>query len=271
MPGKLFSFTTVIFSLIINIGWLFPAPANRPDTVAPKYAICAQPTANAERCAAQEAQILASVVRIVLHANFQKGQQTDFRGNVGYATVMAGRYLVTHNHFSIDLVALSPTNRQGLTGFSLYNAAGERIVHNAPVGTFQVSARESQTVVLDFGPDYFDNLNLSSASFMAVKDATLSVGTEVAQLDWDGERAYVVWTAVSQVVHDQDLPHLKLEHYAMVGASGGGVFWQGHHIANNWAHVTVADPDSGGFMQAYSLAALNSQNLLTFDGYEVRV
>ena len=271
MFGKFFSYTAVILGLIINIGWQAPETASRPDTIAPKYAVCAQPPANAESCTAQEAQILASVVRIVLHAIFQMGQQTDFHGNVGYATVMAGRYLVTHNHFSVDLLALSPTNTQGLTGFSLYNAAGERIVRNAPVGTFQVSAQDSQTVVLDFGPGYFDNLNLSSASFTAVKAGTLSVGTEVAQLDWDGERAYVVWTTVTQVANYQDLPYLELDHYAIVGASGGGVFWQGHHIANNWTHVTVTDSDSGRFIRAYSLAALNSQNLLTFEGYEARV
>jgi len=47
-----------------------------------------------------------------------------------------------------------------------------------------------------------------------------------------------------------------------MGASGGGVFWQGQHLANNWAHVTMTDSDSGAFMRAYSLAALNTETVL---------
>jgi hypothetical protein len=263
MHGKLYSFTIVIFIFIGGMGWQILETVEQPYTVATEYATCTQPTTtNAEICAAQEAQILASVVRIVLHADFQKGQLTDFRGNVGHATVMAGRYLITHNHFSIDLSALSPANHQEVTGFSLYNAAGQRIVHNAPASTFQVAAQDSETLVLDFGPDYFNNLNMTSASFMTAKDAKLSVGAEVAQLDWDGERAFVVWTTVAQVVTHHESPHLELDHYAMVGASGGGVFWQGYHVANNWAHVTITDPVSGTFRRAYSLAALNSENIL---------
>ena len=263
MIGKLFSITIVLFTITFKMGWQILGTAASPTPINQEYVTCTPPTPYAELCAAQEAQILASVVRIVLHANFQVGQQTDFRGNVGHATVMAGRYLVTHNHFSIDLATLSPTNPQGLTGFSLYNAAGQRIVHNALVGTFQVAAQDTQTLVLDFGPSYFDNLNIPSASFMMAQAAPIAVGSEVAQLDWDGERAYVVWTTVTQLVHHHISPYLELDHYAMVGASGGGVFWQGYHIANNWMHVTVTDSDLGLFIRGYSLAALNSQDILT--------
>ena len=268
MHGKLYSFTIVIFIFIGGIGWQILETVEQPYTVATEYVTCTQTTTtNAEICAAQEAQILASVVRIVLHADFQKGQLTDFRGNVGHATVMAGRYLVTHNHFFIDLPALSAASHQGFIGLSLYNAAGQRIVHNAPADTFQVAAQDSETLVLDFGPDYFNNLNMTSASFMTTKDAKLPVGAEVAQLDWDGERAYVVWTTVAQVVTHHESPHLELDHYAMVGASGGGVFWQGYHVANNWVHGTITDTDSGEFMRAYSLAALNSENILIDGDY----
>jgi hypothetical protein len=261
MPSKSASFL-LIFASLFTIDWQMPRTASRPSPVIAKYATCIQPTVNNDLCATQEAQILDSVVRFALHAEFQKGQPIDFFGSVGHATVMAGRYMVTHNHYSVDLLALSPTNTQGLTGFSLYNAAGERIVRNAPVHTFQVSAQDAQTLVLDFGPDYFNNLNIPSASFIAAQSAELSIGAEVAQLDWDGERAYVVWTTMARVVTQHASPHLELEHYAMMGASGGGVFWQGQHIANNWAHVTMTDPDSGAFMRAYSLAALNTETVL---------
>jgi hypothetical protein len=262
MPNKWLLYS-IMFLSFFTIGWQIPKTASLSDTIVPKYAICGQPTVNAERCATQEAQILASVVRIILHANFQIGGQTDFRGNVGHATVMSGRYLVTHNHFSIDLVALSPTNTQGLTGFSLYTALGKRLVDNAPISTFQVSAQDSQTLVLDFGEDYFNKLNLPSASFMVAEDANLTIGMEVAQIDWDGARAYVVWTTVTQVSHQASSPHLELDHYAMVGASGGGVYWRGHHIANNWMHVTITDSDSGAFRRAYSLAATNDSNVFS--------
>ncbi|MCB8944989.1 MAG: hypothetical protein H6658_14660 [Ardenticatenaceae bacterium] len=261
MPNKLTSFMLIIASFF-TIGWQMLNTVNRPSPIMAKHAICIQPTINDELCAAQEAQILASVVRFVLHAEFQAGQPVDFFGSVGYATVMASRYLVTHNHFSVDLLALSSTNTQGLTGFSLYNAAGERIVHNASVHTFQVAAQDAQTLVLDFGAGYFNDLNIPSATFIAAADVELAVGTEVAQLDWDGERAYVVWTTITRIVPQHISPYLELDHYAIMGASGGGVFWQGQHIANNWAHVTVTNPDTGAFMRSYTMAALNSETVI---------
>ena len=262
MFGKLFTLTIVLFSFVFKMGGQMLAKADSTPTVTTPYATCAQPTANVELCAAQEAEILASVVRIVFHGNFQKGQYTDFRGSVGHGTVMNGRYLLTHNHFSIDLVTLSPTNHQGVTGFSLYNAAGQTVVRNAPVGTFHVSAQGNQALVLDFGQAYFDELGLASASFLGIENSGLAVGSEVAQLDWDGERAYVIWTTVTKVASQYDSPYIAVDNFVMPGASGGGVFWQGHHIANNWADVTVTDTDSGAFQEAFSLAAWNSQNLI---------
>ena len=262
MFGKLFTLTIVLFSFVFKMGWQMLATTDATPINTTPYATCTQPTTNAELCTAQEAEILASVVRIVFHGNFQKGQHSDFRGSVGHGTVMNGRYLLTHNHFSIDLVTLSSTNHQGVTGFSLYNAAGQTVVRNAPVGTFQVSAQENQALVLDFGQAYFDGLGLASASFQTTENSGLAAGVEVAQLDWDGERAYVVWTTVTQVVAHHTSPFVTLDNFVMPGASGGGVFWQGHHIANNWADVTVTNTDSGAFQEAFSLAALNSQSLI---------
>ena len=136
------------------------AQTHKPIEATKGVTSCLQPPPqHQQRCAAQEQAILASVVRIVLHGQFQKGQHTDFRGSFGHATVVNGRYLITHNHFSIDLTTLSAANPQGVAGFSLYNAAGQRILSNAPVGTFQASARNAETLVLDFGADYFDKLN----------------------------------------------------------------------------------------------------------------
>ncbi|MAU00167.1 MAG: hypothetical protein CL608_23755 [Anaerolineaceae bacterium] len=212
-----------------------------------------------QRCAVQEQAILASVVRIVFHGQFQQGQHTDFRGSFGHATVVNGRYLITHNHFSIDLTALSASNPQGVTGFSLYNAAGQRILHNAPVGTFQASAHNAETLILDFGENYFNDLEIMSAPFKSVEALTLTVGSEVGQIDWDGQQAYVVWTTVTEIVQDHATPHLVLDNYVMPGASGGGIFWNGYHIANSWADVTIKNARTGEFLGSFSLAALNDQ------------
>jgi hypothetical protein len=43
----------------------------------------------------------------------------------------------------------------------------------------------------------------------------------------------------------------------MPGASGGGVFWNGYHIANNWAVVTINQASTGEFLASFSLVALN--------------
>ena len=261
MPSKFTSFILIIASLI-TVGWQITISNSQPGPASTNYVSCTQPASDQGLCAAQEAQLLASVVRLVFHAECQPGQRRDYHGSIGHATVMAGRYLVTHNHFSIDLAAHSPVNSQGLTGVSLYNAAGKRIVNNEPVESFQVAAQDAQTLVLDFGPDYFTNLNISSASFISAEDADLAVGTEVAQIDWDGERAYVIWTMVTRLADQSRLPHLELDNYVLMGASGGGVFWQGHHIANNWAHGTIEDLESGSFVRSYSLVALNSKAIL---------
>lgn len=256
----------------IPVAYIAPASSNSvaaPDITAhpqqPEVgtAVCAEPEADMGTvCRNLSEQILASVVRIVLHGSFQKGQHSDFRGSSGHATVMDGRYLVTHNHFSVDMAALSPANNQGVTGFSLYNAQGQRIIRNGPIGTFRVIAQDAQTLVLDFGPDYFVNLGVASASFLAGHEVSIAAGDEVAQVDWDAERAYVVWTTITRIVLDEEIPYLEIDNFVMPGASGGGIFWNGQHIANNWADITVTASDSGRFLQAYSIAALNSSRVL---------
>jgi hypothetical protein len=200
-------------------------------------------------------------VRIVLHGQFQTGQHTDFRGSFGHATVVNSRYLITHNHFAIDLTTLSVANSQGVSGFSLYNAAGQHILRNAPVGAFQATAVNAQTLVLDFGESYFNNLGVMSAPFKSVGEFTLTVGSEVGQIDWDGQQAFVVWTTVTEIVPDHATPHLVLDNYVMPGASGGGVFWNGYHIANTWADVTVKNAATGEFLGSFSLVVLNDMNI----------
>jgi hypothetical protein len=81
---------------------------------------------------------------------------------------------------------------------------------------------------------------------------------EVAQIDWDGATAHVEWVVIEDVVMNDGTPRLELANAVMRGASGGGVFWNGYHIANNWSQATTYDANSGAVTRQYSVAALNS-------------
>ena len=233
-----------------------PAAVNGPSCITPAES-------DADRCAEIEAAILASVVRIVFHGGFEPGQPVNFRGSTSHATVMSDRYLVTHNHFGgFDMLTLSADNPQGVTGFSLYNAAGATILRNAPVGTFSVAHVEPGTLVLDFGADFFTPLGVSSASFLAGSQYSFAPGTEVAQVDWDAERAYAIWTVVVETSCPAQIPCLKLDNYVMRGASGGGVFWNGYHIGNNWADNTTVTAEHRDFVAACCRVALNTPAVL---------
>jgi len=85
----------------------------------------------------------------------------------------------------------------------------------------------------------------------------LGVGLEVAQLDWDGRTARVDWVRVDRVLGDGEGTILVLDSCIKVGASGGGVFWNGVHIANNLSRSTDCQLDPGPGLQQYSKAALN--------------
>ncbi len=47
------------------------------------------------------------------------------------------------------------------------------------------------------------------------------------------------------------------------GSSGGGVFWNGYHIGNNWSNSQQNDISNGKLLRAYSTVALNSQPTAT--------
>jgi hypothetical protein len=51
---------------------------------------------------------------------------------------------------------------------------------------------------------------------------------------------------------------LELDNFNEIGSSGGGVFWQGIHIANNWQRTTVNVSRGTAMLYQYSSAALNS-------------
>jgi hypothetical protein len=227
---------------------------------------CSQPTPEiAAYCAALEQAILATTVRLEL----TRWQDVDGRageyitGGNSHATVMDGRYLVTHNHFGEMLTAMQ---NQGIPGeqirLTLYKTNGEVILADVPITILTVVAQDSQTLVLDFNAygteGLFAALGLPSAQFAAGQTLPLQPGLEVAQIDWNGQTSHVRWTQIESVAEVNGTPQLKLATPVAQGASGGGVFWNGYHIANNWSRGSIQGIDSGVVTDQYSVAALNS-------------
>lgn len=227
----------------------------------------------ARSCTTLERSILDTVVRLEVRAPDGKG---GWEGGKGHATVMRGRYLVTHNHFSVRLSTFESMENNGAAAVSLYRADGEKILLEAPPTIFKVIAEDSQSLVLDFGTDeagqgFFEGLGLASADLIAWQDLQLEPGIEVAQVDWDGRMAHVDWVLVEEVFDEGGTRVLVLSDGLLQGASGGGVFWQGYHIANNWQTVEVLD-EGGSLVRQFSKAALNAHNVtsLSASGFAVQ-
>jgi hypothetical protein len=91
----------------------------------------------------------------------------------------------------------------------------------------------------------------------------LQRGLELAQIDWDGATALVDWVTVDKVIASQAVPRIELAGFVKPGASGGGVFWNGNHIANTSSQVTVCANSNGAVLNQHSVAALNSPQLTT--------
>jgi hypothetical protein len=224
--------------------------------------VCANPMPDVVRkCKELEWQILASTVRIEwdLWVTNDSGDGYSRVDRIGHATVKEGRYLVTHNHGGLSQSDLK--NREW-DRISVFTANGLPIWPEAPLHTISITAEDAETLVLDFG-DYggqglFSLIGLSSAEFKAWGALPLQTGMEVAQVTWDGETALVDWVTIDDVVTDNGTPRLELDSDVALGTSGGGVFWNGYHIANTWSQASVLNASSGAVSRRYSVAALNS-------------
>jgi hypothetical protein len=125
-----------------------------------------------------------------------------------------------------------------------------------------VVVEEEETLVLDFGTKsngqgYFEWLGMTSASFMGWQDVPLQPGDEVAQIDHDGEHSFITWTRVNEVITNDGVPRITMQNDLIGGASGGGVFWNGFHIANSWGIIEHVGEDGQVYLRT-SVAALNS-------------
>jgi hypothetical protein len=214
---------------------------------------CANPTSEMVlNCKVLTDRILASTVRVEFHGP---------NGGIGHGTVLGGRYLVTHNHYPFSVDALASGADSGVTAVSIYKANGEIILLKAPLTYFSVVVVEPELLVLDFqeysGTGFFDSLNVPSAEAKAYDDQLLP-GMEVAQIDWDGQIADVDWVLVTAVYSDGVTQRLELNNFVQQGASGGGIFYNGYHIANNWSRSTDRLATTGEIVRQYTVAAFNS-------------
>lgn len=234
-----------------------PAPdAAQPVSPTPmdESPSCANPTAEREAdCRAMAERLLAMTVRVEF--------LTAHEISRGHATVVDGRYLITHNHYPIAETCTRNEGGCDVTAISLFKANGEIILANAPLQSVAFDLVSPETLVLDFGDlggqGLFDVLGLPSAEIGTGESLNVTPGSEVAQVDWNGTTAHVDWSRVKSIGVDGVTPYMELDTFVEHGASGGGVFYNGVHIANNWTRCTDVAAADGEISSQFSVAALN--------------
>ena len=237
------------------------APLTVPtDPIVETQQSCAQPTGKAvQACRELEQHILATTVRIELQswlvADDESGYNID--NTVSHATIKDGRYLVTHNHFSTPL-SIRPQDGQTelYAVVTLSDSTGETFF-KGPISDFELTWEDPETLVIAYKDDgLFEQLGIDSAEFSDWSSVPLEAGMEVAQVDWDGVETRIDWTTIQEVDIEDGVPRLVLDDDVMRGASGGGIFWQGTHIANNW--LLVQHYGESGALTETTKVALNS-------------
>jgi hypothetical protein len=217
-----------------------------------------------KECKEIEQRILASTVRIEWNLWVKDDSDGKYSrvDRISHATVKEGRYLVTHNHAE---VLQSEARHKQFNRVSVFTSDGIPIWPKGPLGTLEVVVEDDETLVLDFGKcgdqGLFARWGIPSAEFKAWDSASLQPGTEVAQVVWSGSQAYVDWVRIDEVITGRGTPRLELDSPVSTGASGGGVFWNGYHIANNWCLAMAYADDWGAIPRQYSVAALNSPQI----------
>ncbi|MGB3713314.1 MAG: hypothetical protein WA996_02680 [Candidatus Promineifilaceae bacterium] len=212
-----------------------------------------------------ERRILASVVRYEIYGPSKDGSGRLAEG-LGHGTVKDGRYLVVHNHFGVDLASFVSGSPDAV--ITMYNGIGDLFMWKSSPH-FTVAVEEPESLVLDFGQSgdgkgFFERLGVPSALFDGWQEAAPRAGQIVAQVVWDGRRSDVAWTSINNVILDEGTPRLVLANPLIPGASGGGVFLEGSHIAVNWERGKHLD-QTGAVMERFSTAALNSS--LSVEGH----
>lgn len=230
-------------------------PSSRPNSV------CGEPSkANAFACKQIEEQILKSTVRIRIDTWVVKADESGYEidSKSSHATLKDGRYLVTHNHFTAPITNLPPGGESpAYASVTLSNSQGQALF-NGPLSDFKLIWEDPETLVIAHKDNgLIESLGFVSAEFEAWSSLPLEAGMEVAQVDWDGVTTRVDWTTVQEVNVQDSVLQMVLADDVTLGASGGGIFWQGVHIANNWLQVQQLE-ESGALIDSITKVALNS-------------
>jgi hypothetical protein len=242
-------------------------PANMANNQAERS--CANPaTAMTATCQAMEDEILASTVRLLLYTPLMQIEGEGYRivNSMGHATVMDGRYLVTHNHYDETILSmLLAGDPENLITVNIFNTVGE-IITQVPGQALSVLLVENETVVFDLGENdgvgYLTVLGLTSAKMVAQPSVSLEAGMEVAQIDWDGNASHVDWVRIDAINTNSNTPIINVSNCVLNGASGGGVYWQGQHIGNNWSRTDNCNSEVVSGEGIVSTVALNSQTVI---------
>lgn len=231
---------------------------------------CANPApAMVASCQAMEDEILASTVRLLLYTPLMQVEGEGYRivNSMGHATVMDGRYLITHNHYDETILPmLLAGDPENLITVNIFNTDGE-MISQVPGQALSVLLVEGETVVFDLGErngvGSLTALGLRSAKMLAQPSVSLEAGMEVAQIDWDGNASHVDWVRIDATNTQSDTPIINVSNCVLQGASGGGVYWQGQHIGNNWSRTDNCSTGVISDGDIVSTVALNSQTVIT--------
>lgn len=213
-------------------------------------------------------RILSTTVRIEIETwiVYVEGEGYASLRSDGHGTVMNGRYLLTHNHFDLPLSDLLADDFNGqFATITLYTANGSPL-WRGPLTTAGIVFDDSETLLLELldrhGEGLFDSLGIPSADFATRETVHVTPGATVAQVNWNGAHAFVQWTHVEDVFTEAGTPVVQLADCIRGGSSGGGVFFEGKHIANNWSRSNGCVEQSRLELLLYSKAALNSTDLI---------
>jgi hypothetical protein len=253
--------TLIGLIIVVLISALAPTIASAVDQLSARNT-----PMNRENRRQIEEQILKSTVRVLVQSLTVKADESGYEldDTLGHATVMGDRYLVTHNHFDIPLSIRPQEGDPGAYGqVLLYNAAGD-LVFKGPLSDFELVREDKETLVFAYKEGgLFEKLGFTSAEFVDWTMLSLRPGMELAQVDWDGQTTRVDWATIQEVDVEDGVPRLVLNDGAIPGASGGGVFWDGAHVANNWRLEEQVGP-GGEVVGELTTVALNSTAVLNF-------
>ncbi len=253
--------TLISLIIVVLISALAPTLASVVDQLSAQDA----PSNSSDRRQIEQ-QILNSTVRILVQSMTVKADESGYEidDTLGHATVMGDRYLVTHNHFDVPVSSRPQEGDSDAYGqVLLYNVAGE-LVFKGPLSDFELVREDKETLVFAYKEGgLFEKLGFASAEFVDWTSVSLRPGMEVAQVDWDGATTRVDWATIQEVDIEDGVPRLVLNDGAIPGASGGGVFLGGAHVANNWRLEEQVGPQ-GEVVGEVTTVALNSTAVLNF-------